>query len=62
MVRRRKGVGKSVKQIRLGLPVSQILPQRCSLQLLSLGQEVVDTLAYLRLHRLVIRHPVNDDQ
>ena len=62
MFRRREGVRESVEQIRLSLPVPKILPQRCSLQLLSLGQEVVDILAYLGLHRLVIRRPVNDDQ
>ena len=62
MVRRREGVRESVKQVRLGLPVPQILPQRCSLQLLSHGQEIVDILACLGFHSLVIGRPVDDDQ
>ena len=62
MVRSRESVRESVEQIRLGLPVSKILPQRCSLQLLSLGQEIVDILAGLCRHSLVIGRPVDSGQ
>ena len=62
MFRRREGVRESVKHVRLGLSIPQILPQCCALELLSLRQEIVDILAGLCLHSLVIGRPVDDYQ